>query len=395
MRAFRNDGSRGLALVGAVLVVWCLGCTNRVLGGLVERRDAGVGGSAGDGGDGGSLGAAGEGGSAGSAAGGAGGGTSGDPCVVSCGTAPCPVRAGQPRVLATSPSNLQIAAIAVDADTLYWGTYPSVAAGEIRSMPLAGGPSTLLAQNVVVTELYLDGSTLYYVTSDRLGGSSLVAIPAAGGTARVIATAPGIRTIASDASSIYFGQGSSGAGAGPYQITRVDRAGSGVTPLVVLTGVLWGFAVDDANVYWAAYSSGGTLSRRALAGGNIVTLHGSSAPINSPVVDGDDVVFVEGINTPDVCQSSVWAVSKAGGAAPRLVSPGTSGIDVWRPVRDATHLYWGRSGRQGSLLRTVKGQTPEILAQDQRSVGPVILGPADVYWIAGADSAYEVRTLPK
>ena len=93
-----------------------------------------------------------------------------------------PRSAGQPRVLVTSPFGQQIGAIAVSADTLYWGTYPNQALGEVRSMPLAGGPSALVAENVIVTQLYLDGSTLYYVTTDRVVMTSLVAVPATGGT---------------------------------------------------------------------------------------------------------------------------------------------------------------------------------------------------------------------
>jgi hypothetical protein len=123
-------------------------------------------------------------------------------------------------------------------------------------------------------------------------------------------------------------------------------------------------------------------------------LRTSSAPITFPVVDGDEIVFVEGINTPDVCQSSIWSVSKSGGT-PHLISPGTSGIDALRPARDGTHLYWTRASHMGAILRTVKGQTPEILAADQRSAGPVVLGATDVYWIANNGSGYEVRTLPK
>jgi uncharacterized protein DUF5050 len=384
MRLFRIEA----ALAGAVLVACGLGCETRVLGDRPPTgRDAGMGGSAGDPGNtgGGGTEDPGGGGSVGS------GGGSGDPCVISCGTVACPVRASEPRVLVTAPGGQQIAAIAVSADTVYWGTYPSAGGGEVRSMPLAGGPSALLAQNVTVAEIYLDGSTLYYATSEPTGVSSLFAVPATGGTSRMIATGSEIRYVTSDASHIYFGQKVSGG----YRIARAERAASGVTPVVEAMGALWGFAVDESNIYWASYSNGGSLARRSLAGGNITTLRASSAPITSPVADGDDIIFVEGISTPDTCQSSVWSVSKAGGDAPRLISPGTSGIDIWRPVRDATHLYWGRSGRQGAILRTVKGQTPEILAEDQRSIGPLILGPADVYWIASSGSGYEVRTLPK
>jgi hypothetical protein len=301
------------------------------------------------------------------------------------------VRAGTPRVLVSSPTDQQIAAIAVSADTLYWGTYPNQTPGAILSSPLAGGPSTTIVSNVIVSSLYLDGSTLYYVTNDRTGMSSLFAIPATGGTAQLIATGPGLGSLTSDASGIYFGQQVSGSS----RIFRADRAGAAVTPIVEVSGAFWGFAIDDTNIYWAAYSNGGTLYRRALAGGDTTTMYASSSPLTFPIADGDDIVFVQGINTPDVCQSSIWAVPKAGGGAPRLISPGTSGIDAWRPVRDDTHIYWGRASYHGAILRMVKGETPEILATDQANAAPLILGPADIYWVATNGSSYEVRTLPK
>ena len=102
---------------------------------------------------------------------------------------------------------------------------------------------------------------------------------------------------------------------------RTDRAGSNATPVVQVTGTPWGFAVDATNVYWASYSNGGALYRRALAGGDTATLRASTAPITHPIVDGDDIDFVEGINTPDTCQSAVWSVAKAGGT-PRMLSRG-------------------------------------------------------------------------
>ena len=105
---------------------------------------------------------------------------------------------------------------------------------------------------------------------------------------------------------------------------------------------------------------------------------------------------MEGTNTPETCASAIWAVAKAGGA-PRLISPGTSGIDVRTPVRDGATLYWSSNSRNGAVLRMLRGQTPEILAAAQVNVTTPVLGPADIYWIASGSglSSYEVRTLPK
>ena len=395
-RGYRDCVGRR-AFACAFLVACCLGCETRALtSGPPVDQNGGAGGNPGDPGNAGTAGAGGRGGDGGGGTGGGGtsgggnatgsAGSSGDPCAISCGPSACAVRDGQPRVLVTSTHD-QIMALAVSADTLFWGTYPSAGPGEIRSMPLAGGPSTLLVSSVVVTELYLDGSTLYYVNDDRRGNSSLLAVPTTGGTPRAVATGLRIFGITSTASYIYFAQG--------VDIVRVDRAGSSAGSIVSTTGTLWGFAVDDTNVYWASYSNGGTLYARALAGGNVTKLRTSSAPITFPITDGDDIDYMEGINTPATCMSAVWAVSKSGTGAPRQISPGTSGIDVRVPVRDGTTLYWASDSPHGAVLRMTAGQTPEILAAQQVNVSAPVIGPTDIYWIATTPAAYEVRTLPK
>lgn len=389
-RAFGSDGRKGLALVGAVLVAGCAGCETRVLGDIVTTHDAGMEGTAGTSGEGGAGGNSGS-GAGGSVGGGSGAAGSGERCPLSCGAEACSFRVGEPRTIVTSPYDQQIMALAVNADTLFWGTYPNQSQmGEIRSMPLAGGPSTLLVSNVRVSNLYLDGSTLYYVTSGFSASYALFAVPVTGGTPRMIAAGAQIQWITSDASYIYFVQGG---------IMRADRAGSGVTSVVAPMGTVWGFAVDATNIYWAAYSNGGTLYRRALAGGDVTAMHTSTQPITFPIIDGDDIDFVEGINTPDTCMSTVWAIAKAGGT-PRQISPGTSGTDVSLIARDGPYLYWSRASIDGYVLRTVKGQRPEVLAMGQDNVTPVVVGATDIFWIAGPSrtafqSEYEVRTLPK
>ena len=313
-------------------------------------------------------------------------------CTIHCGTAPCPVRSGQPRVILTSPFDQQIGAIAVSGDTLYWGTYPNQTVGEIRSMPLTGGPSTLLVSNVIIQTLLLDGATLYYVSTDRAGMSTLGAIPTTGGTPKVLETARDIGYLAANGSTIYFDEG----GTGFTRIMRVDSSNGSVTQVLLSPGAGKGFAIDDTYVYWTLYLNNGLLQRTPFGGSNTHAFRSSLAPITSPLLDGDDLDFVEGTATPDTCRSTILSVPKSpGGEAPTVVSPGTSGIDVMELVRDETHLYWASSGVHGAVLRTVKGQTPEIIAPDQFGATQVRLGPKDVYWISRAGTTYEVRTVPK
>jgi hypothetical protein len=135
--------------------------------------------------------------------------------------------------------------------------------------------------------------------------------------------------------------------------------------------------------------------RRPRAGGDTTTLASTSEPITSPVVDSADIDYVEGISTPMTCRSRVMAIAKAGGTNARQISPGSSGVDVVNLVRDDTHVYWASNSARGAILRTRKGETPEILAADQQSASGLVLSSTDVYWIARAGTSYEVRTVPK
>jgi len=289
-------------------------------------------------------------------------------------------------------------ALAVSSDTLYYGTYPNQSLGEIRAVPLAGGTSRLLVSDVMVRSLHLEGATLYYVHMPRGGAAAnLASVSVAGGASTLLASGQELRYLAFDASGIYFSDQASGQSTG--RILHTDRNGSPPTVSVNLTGNLWGFDIDDANIYWAEYANGGVLQRRSLSGGDATTLRTSTEAITIPVIDGADIDYVEGTSTPDTCRSRVMAVAKAGGSAPQQISPGSSGVDVMEVVRDDTHIYWASSSSKGAIFRTQKGQTADILAADQLNPAGLIVGATDVYWISRSgisqSDVYEVRTVPK
>ena len=309
-----------------------------------------------------------------------------------CGAAPCPVRPGEPRVLVSS-SDRQITAIAVSADTLYYGTGISTFGllGEIRAVALAGGASRLLVTDVIVSSLHPQGSTLYYVDRARsIAPTTLFAVPTAGGDPKLIAQGLGLEYVVFDAMGIYLGD----RGTIASRITHTDRNGSSPTPVVDIVGVLWGFEVDEANVYWAEFQNGGRLLRRSLGGGDTATLSASLERIASPLIDGADIDYVEVTSTPAMCGNRLMAVPKAGDMPARQISPGSISVDVTRLVRDESHVYWA-STNQGAILRTRKGEPPEILAVNQQGAGGLALGPTDAYWIARTGTVYEVRTVPK
>ena len=315
-------------------------------------------------------------------------------CSIDCGTVPCPVRCAAPRLLIGMAFDQQITAIAASANALYVGTRPVVGSGTIYSMPIAGGAPTVLTAGVQVRELSLDGDTLYYVSgAGGLSGVALRAIRTAGGAPIELYQALEITDVTPDPSGVYFTAQYSGR---PSEIVHVDRDGTNARRVVSNNNIA-GFALDDENIYvTGSTTNGGFLFRTPLRSGTGTTLVSSMDPITRPVVDGSDIVFVQGISTPDTCRSAVMMIPKSGAAqgATRL-SPGTSGVDVMGVVRDDTHLYWSSSGLHGAVLRARKGQIPEIIAAEQQSASKPVLGPKDVYWIARAGSNYEVRTVPK
>jgi hypothetical protein len=318
-------------------------------------------------------------------------------CGIACGAVQCPVRCGEPRVLVGMPFDQQITAIAVSADTLYFGTYPEQGPGAIYAMALSGGAPTVLVGDVLVRELRLDGDTLYYATGPGgLTGVSLLAIPITGGAAIGLYAAVDITSITPDVSGVYFQVGFSGRLPG---IVHTRRDGTGTT-MVVSPVTTSGLAVDDENIYW---TSGSTLVQYSLVRSVTTTLAAATEPMTSPIVDGSDIAFVQRPSTTDTCGGAVMAIPKAGGTQ-TPISPGTSGADVGGLARDDAHVYWSSTGVHGAIVRVRKGQLPEIIAADQQfpertteapSALRPVLGATDVYWIARGATGYEVRTVPK
>jgi hypothetical protein len=314
-------------------------------------------------------------------------------CAIACGAVPCATRSVPSRTLLSSPTDRQILGIAADATTVYFSTCSrSGVEADLRSLPLAGGaPSVLVTTNVIVENLHVDGATLYYVTTslDPDDPYTLFSIPITGGSPRAIAKGVAMADIVLAPGVIYFSLEQAGRGT----VQRVARDGSNLTTILETTDALGGFAVDDTQIYWTTNANGGTLSSRALGGGPVKTLRTSTSSLSAPLVDGENLHYVEGTNTPATCRSVIMSIPKTGGE-PRRVSPGTSGIDTSKLTADGNHLYWISQSPMGAVLRAVPGETPTILAAGQLS-RLLALSSTHLYWVAFSNAAYEVRMAPK
>ena len=352
----------------------------------------GVGGTAGSVGTGGTAGG-------GGGQGGAGGTTMPppDPCSIKC--AWCSPRGALLRTVVTTSLDEPITAIAVKDQTLFFATNPVTTPGEIRSMPIAGGDSTVLVPSVSVREMVVVGAWLYYTWSIGGNQSLLSRIPVSGGL-RVDITRGEISYLTFADSWVYYGW--SGGASDSIERTHIDTLES--SKVVDVKGRLSGLTVNLQavlkQVYWTANDNGGGFFAHDLVNDNETTLHTSVEPISSPVVNGGLGLFVEGIATPDTCRS---AIRMAWISSPRPAmnySPGTTGINATRLAMGQPYLYWLSVGIHGAVLRgipvpvTEADKKPEIVASEQRSASGLVVTGTDVFWIVRSDATSEVRTTP-
>jgi hypothetical protein len=210
--------------------------------------------------------------------------------------------------------------LALDATNAYWVDDP----GDVLAVPLAGGKATTLASNASdVLGLTLAGGNLYWLTP-----SVVEALPIQGGAPSTVAMSASSspNTPAADDTSIYWG------GDG---IFSVSRAGGTVTTLATTRQVSTGLAIDDANVYWCAFSEASTpILSTPKTGGPSVTLATGQVGATAFAADGLNVYWTinEGVG-------AVMKVPVSGGAPVTLASAPTPGPIVL----DDTSVYWAQS----------------------------------------------------
>jgi hypothetical protein len=160
---------------------------------------------------------------------------------------------GTPTTLASNLS--EPSAIAVDATHVYWTTY-----GALESVPLAGGPATMLAsggENGVA----LDATNVYWTTN-----VALEKMPLAGGTPVTLAGAMSstLGGIAVDSAHVYAPTQSAGT------VLSVPIGGGSPSTLASGQEDPWDVAVDCTNVYWANRGTCGVDG--GCSGGSIVKM---------------------------------------------------------------------------------------------------------------------------
>lgn len=267
-------------------------------------------------------------------------------------------------------------AIAIDATNLYWVTASSDGmSGTVVEAPLGGGPPVTLASglsspvgvavddtNVYVlhsqfridavpkaggsvstvanvdgsfefSDLVLDGSNLYWI---ELVTRSVMTVPTTGGTAVTLASqiAETPSAIAVDDANVYVAAYSPGASAGEILAIPQGDAGAGPKQLAAFDAQPMAIALDATNVYWGAQGLNGMATAKAVMkmskqGGTPTPLGTMpSAAANGLVVDGTSAYY---------SFFGVDRVPLSAGAPSTLFS---DTVQDGPMVADAQHLYF-------------------------------------------------------
>jgi hypothetical protein len=181
--------------------------------------------------------------------------------------------------------------IAVNATSVYWGTYGYISggsgtAGTVNVVPLAGGAKTTLAYTTDPYSVAVDAISVYWnypVERMPLGGGATVTL-AASGANQSFST----QTIAVDASNVYWADPSTGT------VNRVPTGGG--TPTTLANAQPRGIALDAANVYWT--DGTGAIMKVSLGGGSPTTLATGQTNAFGIAVDSTSVYWTnQGVNS--------------------------------------------------------------------------------------------------
>jgi hypothetical protein len=185
-----------------------------------------------------------------------------------------PLAGGSPTPVTSLGVSWSLASgVVLDATSVYWEDASSYH-GEVRTAPLAGGPSVLLYSPysppstpafIMIPLLAVDATNVYGATYDPFNAvGSIVSVPLEGGTLVTLASGhfhPAF--LAVDARAVYWVNSDFSAPVpgfrSPDMIGTVMKAAlTGGTPAVLASGQSdpRAIAVDAKNVYWANYGDG-------------------------------------------------------------------------------------------------------------------------------------------
>jgi hypothetical protein len=266
-------------------------------------------------------------------------------------------------------------AVAVTGGNVYWAdtstTFPNPY--DVLSVPLAGGPATVVVPSgVTTTRLAIAGTILYTLTSN---GEAISAVPLVGadggapgdagsdagtdaGTGAGVVypgTPPnGISSLDSDGTSVFFFTN----GTTNLDLFSVPVSGGTATDLAknaTSASVAFDFLVDDATtLYWSDSGSGSVFSLPKIGGTKtmLATFTSGSSPVQL-VLDGPNVYALSATQLtrfPKTGGTPVVLASVSGAGADRYLASLGNAVAL---AVDDVNVYWLYEGH-GQILKLSK-----------------------------------------
>jgi hypothetical protein len=194
-------------------------------------------------------------------------------------------------------------------------------------------------------DLVSDGQNVYWVTYD---GGKIISVPIGGGPQTILAQNENHpHAIAVDQSNVYwvdYGNNTAIPSGSVKQIAKGAQVGTSA-PLVIAQNEdqPWDIAVDDTSVYWTDRNNPGEVKKVPIGGGQIVTLASGQGGPYGIAVDADYVYWT------NIDDNTVVRLPKAGSTLPPFVlangqnNPGPIAIDG-KPadggLGGAKNVYW-------------------------------------------------------
>ncbi len=245
----------------------------------------------------------------------------------------------------------------------------AVAENQVLRVPTSGGPTEIVATEAagyLVAAVAADAERVYWVY-----GGSLRYAPVTGGEVVTIdtTTAPPFETsmganLALGASAIYW---SYNAGIGR---AALDGSDAGVF-LALPSGTARTLALDDAFVYWTGENAGPGLWKVPVGGGAPVQITADDVGGVGLAVAGGrayTVDFANSVDSVELSSGQIETVSFAPNSYPRCITT------------DLEAVYWTEFGLGSVRRASIEGGPLEVVADQQALPVGVAVDATSVYW---------------